>query len=137
MRCAQPRAPQLAYDSRCIVPTIQPTIVQLDMPVCRIALGRLSCCGARAQAGEIQLAALHTMSVADSRTAGERQLASRPTLSYRTGPRRRDARGAHPHLPTVLQDELQSDPLRASLEETKAKVEKCSTVSGRLDMAEC
>ena len=33
--------------------TTQPTIVQLDMPVCRIALGRCSCCGARAQADEM------------------------------------------------------------------------------------
>ena len=46
-------------------------------------------------------------------------------------------RGAHPHLPLVMQDELQSDGLAASLEKTKAKVEKCierSDDSARLNV---
>ena len=49
-----------------------------------IALGRLSCRGARALDGEIQRAALHMTSVAAGRTAGERQLAPRPIHSHPT-----------------------------------------------------
>ena len=98
--------------------TTPPAILQLDMPV-SIALGRRSCCGARALVGEMQRAALHTTGLTAGRTAGEWQLASRQITSHPTGPRRRDASGAHPHLPLEMQDELQSDALGAALEETK------------------
>ena len=64
--------------------TSPPTIAQLDMPVCRIAPCRRSCCGERAQASQIQRAALHTTSVAVGRTVGERQLAPRPIHSHPT-----------------------------------------------------
>ena len=98
---------------------------------------------------------------AAGRTAGERQLAAYPIISHvtsdprwaasckpflptvmhdelpshPTGPRRWNANGAHLHLPHEMQDELQSDPLGAALEETKAQVES-SEVSLHQQMVE-
>ena len=70
-----------------------------------------------------------------------RAAASAPSvLSRCTSPdlvSRMSSASCQPLLPTLLQDELQSDALDAALEETKAQVEKCITVDGRLDKAEC
>ena len=138
MRRAQPRAPHSFHDSWGSIDAHHPAShPAARLVICSIAVGRLSCCQTSAQTSEIQRAALHTTGVAAGPRAGERQLASRPILSHPTGPRHWNAKGAHPHLLTVMQGELQSDVLDAALEETKAKVEKRITVSDRLGMAEC
>ena len=101
--------------------------------MCYIALGRFSCCGARAQASETQRAALHVTHTAAGCTAGKRQLASRRVISHVTSPdlvSRVSSASCKPLLPTVMQDMLHTDGLDAALEETKAQVEKCSTVDG-------
>ena len=79
MRTAARAAASLQQPAR--VPYAAPA--PLDMPV-SIALGRLSCCAARALAGEIQRATLHVTHTAAGRTADERQLAHRPIISRST-----------------------------------------------------
>ena len=102
------------------------------MPIRRLALCRCSCCGARAQASEMQRAALHTTSTAAGRTAGECQLATCPVISHVTSDRMgRVSNATCKHLqPTLLQEELQSDAAGAALEETNAQAGMFELVIG-------
>ena len=60
----------------------QPTAYRV---ICSVALARLLCCQASAQAGEIERAGLHTTSTAAGRTVGERRVGSSHTSPLTLG----------------------------------------------------